>query len=73
MIHGKDVKKMSDNEILEWLLAFADEIFENATRKNGAQYKEKLDAFVKNNKVSIEQMMEFAESGAGEELYMLYS
>ena len=33
--------------------------------------KEQLDAFVSQNNVTSEQMQEFAESGAGEELYML--
>lgn len=33
----------------------------------------KIDAFVKKNNVSVEQLQEFSASGAGEELYMLYS
>jgi hypothetical protein len=33
--------------------------------------KKQLDAFVKENNVTAEQMQEFAESGAGETLYML--
>ena len=64
---------MSDREIQKWLLDFADDIFENATRKNAKEYKKKLDIFIKRNNVSIAQMKEFTESGAGEELYMLCS
>ena len=64
---------MSDKEIRRWLIDFAEEIFEKATRNNAHDYKIKLDAFVKKYDVSTEQLQEFAESGAGEELYMLYS
>ncbi len=68
-----EVKKMSGKEIRRWLSDFAEEIFEKATRKNALDYKLKFDAFVNKNHVSVEQLQEFAESGAGEELYMLYA
>ena len=69
----REMKKMSDEEIRRWLLDFAEEIFEKATRNNALDYKSKLDEFIKKYNVSIEQLQEFAESGAGEELYMFYS
>ena len=64
---------MSGKEIRRWLSDFAEEIFEKATRNNALDYKSKLDAFVKKYNVSVKQLQEFAESGAGEELYMLYA
>lgn len=61
----------SDKEIRKWLQDFADDVFENANRDNAATFNMRLDIFVKDNGVTAEQMQEFAESGAGEELYML--
>ena len=61
----------TNKEIKEWLEKFANDVFENAHRNNAEQFNERLNAFIKENNVSPEQMQEFAESGAGEELYML--
>lgn len=41
----REMKKMSDEEIRRWLLDFAEEIFEKATRNNALDYKSKLDDF----------------------------
>ena len=61
---------MTDLEIRERLKMFEKTIF--SMKSSEAQgVKKQLDAFVKENNVTAEQMQKFAESGAGETLYML--
>ena len=60
----------TDKEIREWLRIFADRIFDTISKRNAQSLKAELDSFVKENNVTVDQMQEFAESGAGEELYM---
>lgn len=61
---------MTDREIRERLKMFEKTIF--SMKSSEAQgVKKQFDAFVKENNVTAEQMQEFAESGAGETLYML--
>ena len=60
----------TDKEIREWLRIFADRIFDTILKRNAQSLKAELDSFVKENNVTVDQMQEFAESGAGEELYM---
>ncbi|MBQ9708320.1 MAG: hypothetical protein IJV66_03950 [Firmicutes bacterium] len=61
---------MTDNEIRKKLKWFEKRIF-SMSISEAFDIKEQLDAFVSQNNVTPEQMQEFAESGAGEELYML--
>ena len=61
----------TDKEIREWLRIFADRIFDTISKRNAQSLKAELDSFVKENNVTVDQMQEFAESGAGEELYMI--
>ena len=60
----------TDKEIRERLRIFADRIFDTISKRNAQSLKAELDSFVKENNVTVDQMQEFAESGAGEELYM---
>ena len=60
----------TDKEIREWLRIFADRIFDTISKRNAQSLKAEVDSFVKENNVTVDQMQEFAESGAGEELYM---
>jgi hypothetical protein len=64
------VIEMTDFEIRERLKKFEDTIF-SMKASEAQDVKKQLDAFVKENSVTAEQMQEFAESGAGETLYML--
>ena len=61
---------MTDNEIRKKLKWFEKRIF-SMSISEAFDIKEQLDAFVSQNNVTPEQMQEFAESGAGETLYML--
>ena len=58
------------HEIRKKLTWFEKRIF-SMSISEAFDIKEQLDAFVSQNNVTPEQMQEFAESGAGEELYML--
>ena len=60
----------TDKEIREWLKNFADRTLDTISKRNAQSLKAELDSFVKENNVTVDQMQEFAESGAGEELYM---
>lgn len=62
--------KKNDKEIREWLRDFANRILDTISKSNAYSLKKELDDFVKENGVTADQMQEFAESGAGEELYM---
>ena len=68
----REAKKMkkNDKEIREWLHNFANRILDTISKSNAYSLKKELDDFVKENGVTADQMQEFAESGAGEELYM---
>ena len=61
---------MTNMEIRQALKQFANEIF-NMNASQAGDVKKRLDSFIEENHVTAEQMQEFAESGAGEELYML--
>ncbi len=63
---------MTDSEIRQALKAFANEIF-SMKSSDALSVKKRLDSFIKDNNVTADQMQEFAELGAGEELYMLIS
>ncbi len=65
--------EMSNEMIQEWLRDLAEDIIANANRSNAKAYQKKFDDFVEANNVTIKQLKEFAESGAGETLYMLIS
>ena len=61
---------MTDHEIRKQLRVFANRIF---LMKSSEAFlvKKELETFIRDNAVTVEQMHEFAESGAGEELDML--
>lgn len=61
---------MTDYEIKEELKRFQKRIF-NMKASEAYDVKRQLDSFILDNNVTVEQMREFEESGAGEELYML--
>ena len=61
---------MTDHEIKAELKRFEKRIF-SMKSSEAQKVKQELDAFIKENGVTAEQMQEFAESGAGEVLYML--
>ena len=63
---------MTDIEIREALKRFEERIF-HMKASEAETIKAELEAFVKKYNVTTEQSMEFAESGAGELLYMLTS
>lgn len=65
---------MDDAEIRRRLNEFVDEIFWGVKSIEEARALEKrIDAFCEENHVTFEQEQIFAESGAGEVLYMLTS
>ncbi len=65
---------MNDSEIRKRLKEFCDEIFFGVHSIAEARELEKrLDAFCEANNVTFEQREILAESGAGEELYMMTS
>lgn len=61
---------MTDREIRRELMKFADKIFSMDSSEIYV-VKEEYERFCKDNKVTISQLQEFAESGAGEMLRML--
>ena len=61
---------MTDLEIRQRLKQFAESIF-SMDSSEAHSIKKELDSFIIDNDVTVEQMQEFAESGAGEELHML--
>lgn len=61
---------MTDKEIRIELTKFADRIFSMASDEAPIVKKE-YDRFCKENNVTVEQLQSFAESGAGEILYMM--
>ncbi|MDO4803876.1 MAG: hypothetical protein Q4A32_03535 [Lachnospiraceae bacterium] len=61
---------MTDAQIKAELKHFEDKIFDMKASE-AYEVKEELDAFVEKYKVTAEQMMDFAISGAGELLYMM--
>ena len=68
-LRSKVVDIMTNQEIKKELKVFERRIF-NMKAAEAMRIKEELDAFIKANGVTADQMMEFAQSGAGEELYM---
>ena len=61
---------MTDRDIKKRLMAFAERIF-SMRPSEALAVKHELESFIKTNNITAEQMQEFAETGAGEELYML--
>ena len=61
---------MTDKEIREKLREFIDLVFDMDVSE-AYEIKNMLNAFCKENNVTIAQMDEFAASGAGEMLYLL--
>lgn len=65
---------MSDEEIRKTIRGFIDEVFYDCmTREAALDIKRRYDEFVQKNHVTSEQRYEFAQSGAGEMLYMVAS
>ena len=62
---------MTDREIREKLREFSDRIIMEMKSEDAYEVKKELDKFIEENNVTPEQLMEFANSGAGEMLYML--
>ena len=62
---------MTDQEIKETLREYADRIIMEMKSEDAYEVKKELDKFIEENNVTPEQLMEFANSGAGEMLYML--
>ncbi len=64
---------MRDRTIRIKLMQFADRIFSIRDIDEVQMIKKEYDKFCRDNKVSIEQLEEFAASGAGEMLHILTS
>ena len=65
---------MTDEQIKKQLKIFQNEVFKGCkTIEAAIRLKDKMDMFCKENNVTADQLREFAESGAGEMLYMLTS
>lgn len=62
---------MTDREIRKELQVFANKIFHLDYIGEARAIEKDLARFCKDNNVSTKQMQEFAESGAGEMLYVL--
>ena len=62
---------MKDSEIRDELKRFSERIFNIESISEAYVIKDEYDTFCKENCVSAEQLQEFAESGAGEMLYVL--
>ncbi len=65
---------MTDDEIRNALKGFEEEIFFHCeTIEEAREIRRRLDAFINENNVTMEQLVEFTNSGAGETLYMMAS
>jgi hypothetical protein len=65
---------MSGEEIRNTLKEFEEEIFFRCgTIEKAREIRRRLDAFIDENNVTLEQLVEFTDSGAGETLYMMAS
>jgi len=64
---------MKDRTIRVKLMQFADRIFSIRDIDEAQTIKKEYDKFCLDNKVSAEQLEEFAASGAGEMLHILTS
>ncbi|MGI6172922.1 MAG: hypothetical protein ACOYI8_03375 [Christensenellales bacterium] len=65
---------MTDDEIRNVLKGFEEEIFFHCgTIEKAREIRRRLDAFIKENNITLEQLAEFTDSGAGETLYMMAS
>jgi len=61
---------MTDKEIKTRLKEFSKAIF-RMKPSEADEIKKQLDDFCNENNVTVEQLQEFAESGAGEMLYLM--
>ena len=63
---------MSEEQIQAKLKEFEEEIFFDCnSREKALDIKKRLEQFEEENNVTFEQLQLFAESGAGETLYMM--